>query len=512
MTFDEYNTDANFDNDKSSLDELVKIGLSEGKTSDEIKSSLSPKWQKSKKIGEFDDYVTKYSTPKTEDKPAEEKTVEEVVAEEAGTPEQTELKSKEKSKTAQTQNDIAIAQEDFEKQRAINNKNQDWDNWLDTQARLGKSMKVIDDHYLEGLPTFIFRRYQNGEFGDLSTPEGKKDAKLRMAYFMINGVGTALQNASATIKGGAQQQSDIEKLKESQMTNAIQNRWEKNRQDTQSAINLAVKEANNEQDIYDAAARISSNNRLQSAFNRMNEDQKVYTLEVMAKVGDKLTNMNDEEFANTMFAFASMGDKLDKEELAAMLVYRFGKKALSDPSVKNWLESFGISLDDIDDNEKPASIGGNGNKIAELSDGTVIDPGLTMNNKEYQQVLDAANKLSQDYYDGKITVDEFRTEYKKLEDLMKSHPIKGMTKNIKSADSVIKESNNIKLGQVTTSLEELNANAGSMSPGDYNDQFDNLKENAKKWGASEKELKNIEKKRLSKEKILKAAEKKAKKK
>ena len=275
MTFAEYNTDDNFDNDKSSLDELVKIGLSEGKTSDEIKSSLSPKWQKSKKIGEFDNYVTKYSTPKTEDKPAEEKTVEEVVAEETGTPEQTELKSKEKSKTAQTQNDIAIAQEDFEKQRAINNKKQDWDNLLDTQAQLGKNLKVIDDHYLEGLPTFIFRRYQNGEFGDLSTPEGKKDAKLRMAYFMINGVGTALQNASATIKGGAQQQSDIEKLKESQMTNAIQNRWEKNRQDTQSAINLAVKEANNKQDIYDAAARISSNNRLQSAFNRMNEDQKV---------------------------------------------------------------------------------------------------------------------------------------------------------------------------------------------------------------------------------------------
>ena len=76
MTFAEYNTDANFDNDKSSLDELVKIGLSEGKTSDEIKSSLSPKWQNSKKIGEFDNYVSKYSTPKVEEqRPTEEKVV-----------------------------------------------------------------------------------------------------------------------------------------------------------------------------------------------------------------------------------------------------------------------------------------------------------------------------------------------------------------------------------------------------------------------------------------------------
>lgn len=507
MTFEEYNTDDNFNRKESSLDELVKIGASEGKTLDDIKGSLSPKWQKSKYINDIDSYYNKYTKPQETPK-TEEKTVEEVVSETTG---EKPLITKEKSATAQSQNETSMAQEDFEKQRVINNKNADWDNLLDTNQRRGAAFKTIDDHYLEGLPTFIFRRYQNGEFGDLSNPEGKKDAKLRMAYFMINGLGTALQNASATIKGGAQQQSDIEKLKESQMTNAIQNRWEKNRQDTQSAIDLAVKEAGNEQEIYDAAARISSNNRLQSAFNRMNEEQKVYTLEVMAKIGDKLGNMNDDQFANTLFGFAAMGDKMDKEELAAMLVYRFGKKALNDPSVKNWLESFGISLGDAE--EKPAGIGdsGNGNKTAELSDGTVIDPGLTMDNKEYQQVLNAADRLSQDYYDGKITVDEFRTEYKKLEDLMKSHPIKGITKNIKSAESVIKENNNTRLGQVTTSLEELNANAGSMSPGDYNDQFDNLKENAKKWGASEKELKNIEKKRLSREKILKAAEKKNKK-
>ena len=68
MTFAEYNTDENFDKDKSSLDELVKIGLTEGKTSDEIKNSLSPKWQNSKKIGEFDNYVSKYSAPKAEEK------------------------------------------------------------------------------------------------------------------------------------------------------------------------------------------------------------------------------------------------------------------------------------------------------------------------------------------------------------------------------------------------------------------------------------------------------------
>ena len=84
MTFAEYNTDDNFDKNESSLEELVKLGLAEGKTSDEIKSSLSPKWQKSKKIGEFDSYINKFSAPKVEEeKPTEEKVLEKIVTETA---------------------------------------------------------------------------------------------------------------------------------------------------------------------------------------------------------------------------------------------------------------------------------------------------------------------------------------------------------------------------------------------------------------------------------------------
>ena len=114
MTFAEYNTDDNYDNKngfESSLEELVKLGLAEGKTSDEIKSSLSPKWQKSKKIGEFDNYVSKYSTPKAEEtKPTEEKVVEKVVTETA--PQTTE--NKQKSKAANKQNEDSLTQEQID--------------------------------------------------------------------------------------------------------------------------------------------------------------------------------------------------------------------------------------------------------------------------------------------------------------------------------------------------------------------------------------------------------------
>jgi hypothetical protein len=70
----------------------------------------------------------------------------------------------------------------------------------------------------------MFKRYQNGEFGD---PKGS-DAKLRLAHFMINGVGTALSNISHTIrKDGIQEQSDAEKYQQTNLEEGLKNRWNK---------------------------------------------------------------------------------------------------------------------------------------------------------------------------------------------------------------------------------------------------------------------------------------------
>ena len=411
-------------------------------------------------------------------------------------------------------NDIANAQEDNEYERQSAELGKRWDARLSNIDKMTQSMKVINDHYLDGLPTFIFRRYQNGEFGDLSTPEGKKDAKLRMAYFMINGVGTALQNASATIKGGQMQESDIEKLKNSQMSNALENRWNKYKQETQSAIDLAKQGGMSEEAITDSIATISSNNRLQSAFNQMNERQKVFALNVLAEVGDKLGNMNDTDFANTLMGMSAMGESLDYKEAAGMLIYRFIKdpekrsQLLSELGIGNGkpiMAGFGLGLGGNEEGEKDTGV--------TLDDGSTIDPGKAMSKEELAEVRKAADNLSTKYYNGEITEEQFRKDYAKLEDLMSKHGIRNFVSGgIRSADDMIKENNKLKLNDISSSFEELNSNAGSMSPSDYNDQFENLLANAKKWGASEKELKNIEKKRLSKEKILKAAEKKNKKK
>ena len=131
MTFAEYNTDENYDNDKSSLDELVKIGLSEGKSGEDIKNSLSPKWKKSKKIGEFDNYVKQYSTaPKSEEK----KTVKETV---------TQTPTKTKADTfIEKQNEIADKAEEKELKKQPDNMLKRWDNYLLNAQNMAGAMRL----------------------------------------------------------------------------------------------------------------------------------------------------------------------------------------------------------------------------------------------------------------------------------------------------------------------------------------------------------------------------------
>ena len=504
MTFAEYNTDANFDNDKSSLDELVKIGLSEGKTSDEIKSSLSPKWQNSKKIGEFDSYVSKYSTPKAEEqKPTEEKVVETVTQTTA--PKEETLKQD--SKAANRQNKDSLTQEQIEYETQRKNKQQAWDNMLDTAERQKEAFNNIDDHMVEQLPTFMFKRYQNGEFGK---PEST-DAKLRLAHFMINGVGTALSNISHVIrKDGVQEQSDAEKYQQTNLEEGLKNRWQKYKEETQAAVELAKQRGIADEDLNEAIAKISSNNRLQASFNRMNEEQKVFTLQVMSEIGDEMGNMSDEKFFNTLVGFATSGDSLDYKEAAAMLVYRYVK----DPEKKKQILS-NLGFGDIDGVNVAAGFGGalfGGSKDDKesdtgttLEDGTKIDPGKAMSKKELEELRAEAQKLGDKLYNGEITEDEFRKDYVKLENIMSQHGVRSaVSGGIMSADSYIKQIAKNKLTELSNSLYDLNDNAKNYTKDEYLKKYDDLKAQAVKWGISEKDLKSVEK---DKEKALKKVKK-----
>lgn len=517
MTFDEYNTDDNFDKDKSSLEELVKIGIGEGKSSDDIRKSLSPKWQKSKKIGEFDNYVKQFSaTPKVEEeKPTEEKILDKVIT--ASAPQSDEKKTTLDNQTKDfmnKNNDIANTQEDNEYERQKKELFTKWDLRNENIDKMSNSMRRIDDHMVEQLPTFMFKRYQNGEFGDPKT----SDAKLRLAHFMINGLGTALSNMGHKInKDGQIEESDFQKYQRTNLEQGLENRWNKYKQETQSALDIAKQGGMSEEALTDSIATISSNNRLQSVFNQMNERQKVFALQVLGEIGNKMGNMNDAQFANTLMGMSAMGDSLDYKEAAGMLLYRFIKDpekrdaALKDLGLlgggKTAMAGLGMGL-----------FGGGNNEETEttLEDGTKIDPGKTMNNEEYQKLLDAANNLSQQYFDGKIDEAKFRSEYAKLEKIMGEHGWYSFfhNKGLGSADDLIKKNNQTRLLELDEQFSALNQKAknGEIKPADYEEQFKALKAQATKWGATEQTLKYIDKEKISSDKIIKAAEKKAKKK
>ena len=536
MTFDEYNTDDNFDKKESSLDELVKIGLKEGKTSDEIKSSLSPKWQKSKKINEFDSYVSKYSTPKEEPK-AEEKTapkVEEMTqtteALDKEEPEEVNLTapnlSKGDEKYIKDQRDRADNAEVRELNKINDRADYNYKKMYDSIARTSDAYKNIDDKLIAQLPIFMFRRYENGEFGDPKS----EDAKLRLAYFAMNNVVSKLKslaNADAAYRGRGQIFADTEsaydKYQKTNLEQGLQNRWNKYKAETDNAIALASKETMSEQEARHAVEQLTRNQNMNTVWNTMNENQKLYAMEVTKKIGDYVGNMDISELGD-FIAGAAYEGKMDKDKVIAIGIAKLAENSpeilnkLKDGEIKDMVFSFLPSVS--------AGIGGAGGKTNSNGDQT----NLTGNLQNYESI-DGSNisfdfsdpkandkikgelgKLKAKYMNGEIDAETFKKYYDPLYAEGKKHL--GSIFTTPSSDKALSSAN----ADVLTSLDEeftnLNtqAKAGDLSPSAYQEQVAALTEKATKYGANKEMLKKIKDKTLSNEKILKAVDKKTKKK
>ena len=253
---------------------------------------------------------------------------------------------KQNSPTANRQNADMQTQQKIERQTAQSNKDENWNNVLDSAARLGEASKVVNDHYIENLPRGVINAYKKGEFGE----PGSSEAKQRLGYFVLDAISSplkALANGMSRFAGQgdrfADTESQAEKFNKTNLQNALENRWNKYRQDTNNTMDLLKQRGFADEAIQEAIDTVSANNKLQTAFNRATEDQKAYVLEVMTEIGDKIGNMNDTEFVNTIMGMASMGESLDWKEAAGMLVYRFVK----DPEKrKDALDSLGFSSGD----------------------------------------------------------------------------------------------------------------------------------------------------------------------
>lgn len=210
--------------------------------------------------------------------------------------------------------------------KLLKNSDANWKQMTDTSAKVRNAYNNIEDKYIEQLPTFIFRRYQNGEFGDISdtsTPEGresKKNAQLRLAHFMINGLGTALSNASHVIrKDGQTEQSDYEKIQSTNLEQGLANRWKKNNAETDEVIKIANKEADNEQDARIYVEQLTRDNMLKSGWNAMDQNQKLYAINVSREIGKMIGDMNVEELSNFITAQALNGNLSEQQAVVVGL-------------------------------------------------------------------------------------------------------------------------------------------------------------------------------------------------
>ena len=530
-TFDSYNTDEAYKDKGTTAKGLVAAYKKDNPngSADDFYAKLNKTWAQDKD-GHVKNAVNEAFKTKEEVK-EEPKAEAPKVEEMTQTTEALEQPKAEKKKSnlddetksyMDVNSEIANTAEDEEYDRQAESLEKRWGARLANIDKMSDSMSRINDHLIDQLPTFMWRRYQNGEFGDISdtsTPEGrasKRNAQLRLAYFAMNNVVSKLKklyNADSIVRGQGPIFNDTEsaydKYQQTNLEQGLQNRWDKYKQETQSAIDLAKQGGMSEESITDSIATISANNRLQSKFNMMNERQKVFALKVLGEVGDKLGNMNDAQFANTLMGMSAMGESLDPKEAAGMLIYRFVK----DPEKrKAALSELGLVSGGIGGG-LGGLLGGKGEDEDEkeetgttLEDGTKIDPGKYMNSKEYKELVAAGDKLSQQYYNGEIDEAKFRSEYAKLEKIMGEHGWFSFFRNkgIASADDLIKVNNKNNLIKLSDEFDALNNNAKNYTKDEYLKKYDELKARGVKWGISEKDLKSVEK---AKDKALKKTKK-----
>jgi hypothetical protein len=536
-TFDSYNTDEAYKDKGTTAKGLVDAYKKDNPngSADDFYAKLNKTWAQDKD-GHVKNAVNEAFKTKEEVKEepkAEEKTAPKVEEMTQATEalEQPKAEKKKSNLDDETKSymdvnsEIANTAEDEEYDRQAESLGKRWDARLANIDKMSDSMSRIDDHLIDQLPTFMWRRYQNGEFGDISdtsTPEGrasKRNAQLRLAYFAMNNVVSKLKklyNADSIVRGQGPIFNDTEsaydKYQQTNLEQGLQNRWDKYKQETQSAIDLAKQGGMSEESITDSIATISANNRLQSKFNMMNERQKVFALKVLGEVGDKLGNMNDAQFANTLMGMSAMGESLDPKEAAGMLIYRFVK----DPEKrKAALSELGLVSGGIGGG-LGGLLGGNKGESSEgeesatgvkLSDGTIIDVGKMMSLNDFSGIKKAANDLSDRYYRGEISAEQFRDDYSKLYNVVQSHNIMNkLTGTLKPVDKRVKELDGERVGYWDRQIEDLNNQAknGLIKPSDYNEKFAELEKSLVNAGG---DAKKTAKKKMSTEAIIKANEK-----
>ena len=327
--------------------------------------------------------------------------------------------------------------------------------------------------------------------------------------------------------------SDYEKYQQTNLAQGLENRWKKYKAETDSAIKMVQDRNVTEEDALNIINKISMNNRLQNAFNMADANKKAYMIEVLSKVGDKVSNWNDTKFVNALVGAEMTGE--DVGNAAALIGTRAGEKVLDNlnlidengnldlsalknikdlPGVKEAFQKYGINLDEV--NFETAGIGGAGSDQTntdapasgvKLSDGTTTDPGTVMSFNDFSEINKKATDLSDRYYRGEITEEQFREDYNKLYNLVKQHNVMNkLTGTLVDTDKRVAQLKKEKVDYWNKQIDDLNNQAknGLIKTSDYSDKFAELEKSLIAAGG---DAKKTAKKKLSTGDILKAVDK-----
>ena len=527
-TFDTYNTDEAYKDKGTTAKGLVAAYKKDNPngTKEDFYSKLNKTWAQDKDgyVKNAVDEAFKVDTPKEEEKVVE--TVKETAPEETKT-EDNKIKTStlssgeeqyyndQKKRSGRAESD---ALNDIAEKSEYN-----WQQEYDTMARMSDAYKRIDDKMVEQLPTFMFKRYTAGEFGDPKS----SDAKLRLAHFMINGVQSKLKNASnaAMIAAGrspmfADTTSDWEKYQQSNLAKGMENRWKKYEAETQNAIDLATKEGMKEQEARLAVEQLTRDKNINTVWNMMDSNQKLYAMEVTKKIGDYLGKMDISELGD-FIAGAAYEGTMDKDKVVAIGLAKLIENSpellnkLKDGEMKDMVLSLlpgvstGIGGTKTDSNGNETNLTGNLQNYEGI-DGNTISFDFT-DPKAKDKINGEISKLKEKYANGEIDAETFKTYYDPLYAEGKKHFGSFTTP---SSDKALKSLNSDKLITLENEFNDLNKKAknGELTPSKYKEQIEKLSASAERYGASEEMINYIKNKTVSDKTILKAAEKKSKKK
>jgi hypothetical protein len=156
-------------------------------------------------------------------------------------------------------------------------------------SELGSKVGNIDPEYIKSLPKFLLQSYSEGDFGNPNSA----DAKARLGYFIINNLGTALSNASATIKGGQQTQSQWQQIQNTNLQQGLQRHNQLISDRVNNQIKILSTDATQQQSDRNELNKLYRDRVFKNYADMMDDDEVAYVFQTYKNIGKDIQGMTD---------------------------------------------------------------------------------------------------------------------------------------------------------------------------------------------------------------------------